>query len=156
MKAFITGGTGFVGSHLVEALIVSNTYSEIRCLVRSTDKWLTGLKFERVKGDLFDLKAIEKGLDGVDIVFHTAAVLRASTKKEFTQANVEATETLIRLAQKKGVKNFVVLSSLAATGPSNGTRVTEISELNPISMYGESKKEMEMVIQQIASTSDSF
>lgn len=156
MKAFVTGGTGFVGSHLVEELIASSNYSEVRCLVRAADKWLTGLDYIKIQGDLFDIPEITKALDGVDIVFHVAGVVRAPLKKEFTTANVDATENLIRIAQKKGVKNFVIVSSLAAVGPSFGDALDEKSELNPISMYGESKKEMELVIQKVAQNNDSI
>tara|TARA_R110000868_G_scaffold1211_7_gene9440 strand:- start:11248 stop:12225 length:978 start_codon:yes stop_codon:yes gene_type:complete len=156
MKAFVTGGTGFVGSHLVEALIASPDYVEVRCLVRSSEKWLTGLNFTPIQGDLFDLQTIGKALEGVDILFHNAAILRAPTKKEFNRANVDATENLIRIAQKKGVKNFVILSSLAGVGPSSGTPLTEKTRMNPVSMYGESKKEMEAVIHKIASKNDSI
>lgn len=156
MKAFVTGGTGFVGSHLVEALIKSPEFSEVRCLVRSSDKWLSGLDFKKISGDLSNLQAISKGLDGVDIVFHNAAILRAPSKKEFTRANVEATENLIRIAQKKGVKNFVILSSLAAAGPSSGRPLKESARMKPMSMYGESKKEMETIIHKIAEGLDSI
>ncbi len=156
MIAFVTGGTGFVGSHLVEALIGSPDYTEVRCLVRSSDKWLSNLDFTRITGDLFDLQAIGKALEGVDVIFHIAAVLRAPSKKEFTRANVDATENLIRIAQKKGVKNFVILSSLAGVGPSQGIPVTEKTRMNPVSMYGESKKEMETVIHKTAGKTDSI
>jgi len=156
MIAFVTGGTGFVGSHLVESLIASPDYTEVRCLVRSSEKWLTGLDFTPIKSDLFDLQEIGKALDGVDIVFHNAAILRAPSKKEFTQANVDATENLIRIAQKKGVNNFVILSSLAGVGPSSGTPVTEKTRMRPVSMYGESKKEMEAIIHKIAGNNDSI
>lgn len=156
MKAFVTGGTGFVGSHLVESLLASRKYSEIRCLIRSSDKWLSGLDIVKIKGDLFDLQAISDALDGVDIIFHNAAILRAPSKKEFTRANVDATENLIRVAQKKGIKNIVVTSSLAGVGPSSGTPLTENTPLNPVSMYGESKKEMEAVILKTAKKSTSI
>ena len=156
MKAFVTGGTGFIGSHLVEALLDSDNYSEVRCLVRSNEKWLNGLDFKKISGDLNDLKALGAGLEDADILFHVAAIVKAPTKKEFTRANVEATETLVRLAQKKGVKNIVLLSSLAAAGPSNGSPKTERDPMEPVSMYGQSKKEMEKKIKQVATESDSI
>ncbi len=156
MIAFVTGGTGFVGSHLVEALIADPDYTEVRCLVRSSDKWLTGLNFTKVTGDLFDLKTIGEALDGVDIVFHNAAILKAPSKREFTRTNVEATENLIRIAQKKGITNFVITSSIAAAGPSSGFPLSEKARMKPVSMYGESKKEMETVIHKISGKSDSI
>jgi nucleoside-diphosphate-sugar epimerase len=154
MKAFVTGGTGFIGSHLVEALIASNEYEEVRCLVRNKEKWLSGNRFKKISGDLNDLKALENGLNGADVLFHIAAIVKAPTKKEFTQANVDATENLVRLAQKKGVRNMVVLSSLAAAGPSNGTPRKEEDPMEPKSMYGVSKKEMEVKIHTAADKKD--
>ncbi len=156
MKAFVTGGTGFVGSHLVDALISSPDYNEVRCLVRSSDKWLEGKPFTRVKGDLHDIQVIAKALEGVDVVFHVAGVVRARSQKEFNRANVEATENLLRIAQKKGVTNMIMLSSLAGAGPSFGEPLDEEDELHPISMYGESKKAMEEVIHKAAGKNDSI
>ena len=156
MKAFVTGGTGFIGSHLVEALINSDKYSEVRCLVRSTEKWLEGLDYKKINGDLQNLQALSDGLEGADVFFHIAAIVKAPTKKEFRHANVEATEDLVRLAQKKGVKNMVILSSLAAAGPSNGSPKTESEPMNPVSMYGESKKEMEARVQNASQKNDSI
>ncbi|SMO91320.1 NAD-dependent epimerase/dehydratase family protein [Gracilimonas mengyeensis] len=156
MKAFVTGGTGFIGSHLVEALIKSSDYDEVRCLVRNQEKWLSGHDFKQISGDLNDLSALGDGLQGVDVLFHVAGIVKAPTKKEFTQANVDATENLVRLAQKKGVKNLVILSSLAAAGPSNGHPKTERDPMEPVSMYGESKKEMEDAIARAASKEESI
>ena len=156
MKAFVTGGTGFIGSHLVESLIDSDQYDEVRCLVRNNEKWLSGLDFTKISGDLNDLKALEKGLDGADVLFHIAAIVKAPSKKEFTQANVDASENLIRLAQKKGVRNMVILSSLAAAGPSNGSPKKEADPMDPKSMYGQSKKEMEARIHTAVSEKDSI
>lgn len=149
MIAFVTGGTGFIGSHLVEALIKSNKYKEVRCLVRNSERWLSGLKYKRIRGDLNDLKAMGNGLKDADVLFHVAGVVKAPTKKEFTIANVDATEDLLRLAHKNGVKNMVVLSSLAAAGPSSGDPKTEDDSMHPVSMYGVSKKEMEERIKKI-------
>lgn len=156
MKAFVTGGTGFIGSHLVEALLQSDDYDEVRCLVRTKDKWLEGLNFKRITGDLQNFEALSEGLENADILFHIAAIVKAPTEKEFIQANVDATEYLVRIAQKKGVKNMVILSSLAAAGPSNGSPKTEDQTMNPVSMYGTSKKEMEARIQDIAKEDESI
>jgi len=146
MKAFVTGGTGFIGSHLVDTLIDSGTYSEIKCLVRSDEKWLKNRNYSKIEGDLYSITAIQKALKNTDTIFHLAGVVSASTREQFTRANVDATENLLRIAEKSGVKNIVILSSLAAVGPSNGSPRTEKDSMNPVSMYGESKKMMEEVI----------
>jgi len=156
MKAFITGATGFIGSHLADRLIADDTYKEVRCLVRSTDKWLEGKRFKRIQGDLNDFSALTKGIKGADVVFHLAAIVMAPSQKEFTQANVNATEDVIRIAQKNGVKNLVILSSLAAVGPSNGAPIDETRSYQPISMYGRSKRDMEKSIQEIANKNQSI
>lgn len=156
MKAFVTGGTGFIGSHLVEAIKKSADFEEVRCLVRNEPKWLSGLSFKTIKGDLNDLKALGKGLEEVDVLFHVAAIVKAPSRKEFTQANVDATENLVRLAQKKGVKNMVILSSLAAAGPSINSPKTEDDPMEPVSMYGKSKMEMEEKVKIAAGKSDSI
>ncbi|MEX0610452.1 MAG: NAD-dependent epimerase/dehydratase family protein [Balneolaceae bacterium] len=156
MVAFVTGGTGFIGSHLVEALIKSEKYSEVRCLVRNEPKWISGLEYIKISGDLDNFNALSKGLEGADVLFHIAAIVKAPSKKEFTYANVDATETLVRIAQKKSVKNMVILSSLAAAGPSSGTPVTEKDAMHPVSMYGKSKKEMEERVRKITDESCSI
>jgi len=156
MKAFITGATGFIGSHLADRLIADDRYSEVRCLVRSSDKWLEGKSFKRIPGDLNNFNALKKGIAGADVVFHLAAIVMAPNQKEFTQANVNATEDVVRIAQKNGVKNLVILSSLAAAGPSHGTPIDEKEAYKPVSMYGRSKRDMELAIKEIASIDDSI
>ncbi len=156
MKAFVTGGTGFVGSHLVDSLLDSKKYSEVRSLVRNDEKWLSGKPYIKISGDLFDLQTISSALNGVDVIFHVAGLVRAPKWSEFQRANVDATENLIRIAQKKGIKNIVILSSLAATGPSRKKAVVENSPFKPISMYGESKMEMEKIIHEIVGKHDSI
>lgn len=150
MKAFVTGGTGFIGSHLVDHLLQSEDFEEVRCLVRTRDKWLEGKPFKRIKGDLFDLGALRTGAEGADVVFHLAGVVKAPTQREFDRANVEATENMVRVAQKCGVKKIVILSSLAAVGPSTEKPVDENTPMNPVSMYGRSKKKMEELVHRTA------
>jgi nucleoside-diphosphate-sugar epimerase len=151
MKAFVTGGTGFIGSHLADYLIRSSEYTEVRCLVRSREKWLKGKSYTRIDGDLSSIPVLRKAVEGVDTIFHLAGIVSASSQKEFNQANVDATENLLRVAEQAGVSNIVILSSLAAAGPSNGTPKTEKDPLTPVSMYGRSKQLMEKMIQETAS-----
>ncbi len=146
MKAFVTGGTGFIGSHLVDRLIQRGDV-EVSCLVRGNEKWLKGKSFTKVQGDLLDLDILKRALKGVDVVFHNAALVKAPTWQQFEVANVDAAENLVRLAQKAGVKKVVILSSQAAAGPSSGTPIDETAPLRPVSKYGESKKLMEERVQ---------
>jgi nucleoside-diphosphate-sugar epimerase len=150
MKAFVTGGTGFIGSHLADALIAGDTYSEVRCLVRSSEKWLKKKSYEKYMGDLHDLSVLQRAVRDVDVVFHLAGVVMAPDQETFEHANVEATENIVRVAQKEGVPKIVVLSSLAAAGPSDGQPIDEKSPMEPVSMYGRSKKKMEELIHRIA------
>jgi len=149
MKAFVTGGTGFIGSHLVERLIEDNSVKEVRCLVRNQEKWLAGKNYTRVSADLSKITVLKDSLEDVDTLFHLAAIVKAPTMKEFERANVEATETIIRIARKSGVKKIIVLSSLAAAGPSYGKPLTEDAPMMPVSMYGKSKKMMEEMIHAV-------
>lgn len=150
MNAFVTGGTGFIGSHLVDSLIESPEFNHIKCLVRGKEKWLENKAYEKVQGDLHSHKSLLAALEKSDVIFHVAALVKAPSQKEFDFVNVEATEQLIRLATKAGVKKVVILSSLAASGPSNGRPLTEDDPMKPVSMYGKSKMRMENRIKEIA------
>ena len=107
MKAFVTGGTGFIGSHLVDHLIESGAFSEVRCLVRSNERWLAGKKYTKVSGDISDLTALQEGMKGVDVVYHLAAIVKAKSLSQFQTINVDATENVIRTAQKNGITNII-------------------------------------------------
>lgn len=153
MKAFVTGGTGFVGSHLVEELL-ERKY-EVRCLVRSDPKWLDGLPVETVRGDLFNADALREGMRGVDVIHHVAGLTRGETQEALDRANVEGTLHLLDAVRDAApeVGSVVVTSSLAACGPSpvEGDRprpLTEADPLRPITRYGRSKEKMEAAVQE--------
>ncbi len=150
MNAFITGATGFIGSHLADKLIQDSNWQEVKCLVRSQEKWLKGKDYIRIDGDLGSIKVIERALKGVDVIFHNAAIVKATSQAEFDHANVDATENIIHLAKKTGVKKLVILSSLAASGSSNGSPRVESDPMKPVSMYGKSKKKMEQMVHREA------
>jgi dihydroflavonol-4-reductase len=142
--AFVTGGTGFVGSHLVDELLRRDT-TEVRCLVRSEPKWLSDLDVTTVPGDLSDVGVLWEALDGVDEVYHVAGRTRAQTEEAFYEANVQATLNLMG-AVKHAAPNLdrvLVTSTLAAVGRCEQDVATEDVPLQPVSMYGRSKAEME-------------
>ncbi len=147
MKALVTGGTGFVGSHLVDHLLEKN-YS-VRCLIRksSDTKWLAGKPVEYVYGDLFDGEALKQAVSGVDYVYHSAGVTKAKTKDGYYNGNSVGTRNLLEatLRYNPGLKRFVHISSQAAVGPSESpTPITEDRAANPLTTYGKSKWQAEV------------
>ncbi|NOZ24860.1 MAG: NAD(P)-dependent oxidoreductase [Nitrospirae bacterium] len=162
MKVLVTGATGFIGSHLVEAL-AGRGYS-VRCLVRSSSdlRWIEALlspskpsslpaapSVELFNGDCLDVDSLRKAVEGCEYVFHLAGLTKAVEDGEFFEVNVKGTENIVNALMERGsrLKRFVFLSSLAAVGPSvNGTPVTESTEPHPVSSYGKSKLEAENIV----------
>lgn len=145
--AFVTGGTGFVGSHLAEELLRRDV-DEVRCLVRSAPKWLSDLDVTYVHGDLSDVETLWDGLDGVSHVYHVAGITRAPTWKPFFKINVEGTLNLLGAVKHAApeVERVLVTSSLAAVGQCDAPVASEDAPLRPVSRYGRSKAEMEQAL----------
>ena len=119
MLAFITGATGFLGSHV--ARVLAEQGAELRLLVRPTSDLgnLDDLKnADRVVGDLRDAASIEKALSGSDVVFHVAADYRLWVRDpdEMYRSNVEGTRSLLEAARKQRVRRVVYTSSVATMG----------------------------------------
>jgi nucleoside-diphosphate-sugar epimerase len=143
LKVLVTGGTGFVGSHLVEALLRQGT--EVRCLLRKGSglRWLKGLSIEEVRGDCDDPESLREAVKDVDQVFHLAGVTKAVREETFFRVNALGTDNLIHacLERNARLQRFVYVSSQAAAGPCrNGRRKTESDECDPVSPYGQSKR----------------
>ena len=118
MLAFVTGATGFLGSHV--ARVLAEQGAGLRLLVRPTSdlRNVDGLKADRVVGDLRDAASIEKALSGCDVVFHVAADYRLWVRDpgEMYRSNVEGTRSLLEAARKQGVRRVVYTSSVATMG----------------------------------------
>ncbi len=143
--AFVTGGTGFVGSHLVEEL-QKRDYAEIRCLVRSEPKWLAGLDVQYIRGTLEDERLIRESIQGVDFIYHVGALTRAPTWKMLYDANVSSTIQLITNAATASVTKICIVSSLAVVGNSGVVMADESTPCHPVSGYGRSKLLMEQAL----------
>jgi len=136
----VTGGTGFIGSHLVERLAAQGR--AVRCLVRRSVRagaWPGAV--ELAPGDLATGAGLADALRGVDTVMHLAGVTKARTPADYDRGNAVATRNLLRAAGSlDGIGRFVHVSSLAAAGPSPaGGTLTEADEPRPVSHYGRSK-----------------
>lgn len=143
MKVLVTGGTGFIGSHLVEALLQREI--EVRCLLRKSShlKWLRDLPIEVAYGDCGNKASLKEAVKGIDQVFHLAAVTKAVKEETYFEVNAFGTENLIHacLENNPGLKKFIYLSSQAAAGPcENGDMKRESDRCHPVSSYGQSKR----------------
>src|SRR5437899_2375351 len=118
MKAFITGATGFVGSHVARALAAQG--AELRLLVRPTSRTenIADLRAETAVGDLREPESLKKAMAGCEFVFHVAADYRLWVRdpEQMYRSNVEGTRAIIRAAQESGVRRVIYTSSVATMG----------------------------------------
>ncbi len=152
MKAFVTGATGFLGSHV--ARVLAEQGADLRLLVRATSNLrnLQGLKAETATGDLRDAGSLEKAMSGCDTVFHVAADYRlwARDPWEMYRSNVEGTRAILEAARKNGVRRVVHTSSVATIGfTENGHPADEDSPVSLADMIGHYKRSKFMA-EQIA------
>lgn len=143
MLAFLTGATGFVGSHVARTLAEKG--ADLRLLVRtnSNKKNLDDLKADLVTGDLRDSGSLEKGIAGCDVVFHVAADYRLWVRDpdEMYRANVEGTRAILEAARKANIRRVVYTSSVATMGfTSNGQPADEKSPVSLANMIGPYKR----------------
>jgi len=141
--AVVTGASGFVGSHIVDALLARG--ARVRCLLRksSSTRWLDVSRVEIARVPLDHVETMAEALEGATWVVHAAGLTRARSAKEFHEANVGATERMLRAAMQAGssLERFLLVSSQSVAGPAgpDGRPVTEGERPDPASAYGVSK-----------------
>jgi nucleoside-diphosphate-sugar epimerase len=147
MKALVTGATGFVGSHLAEAL--RRRGDEVTALVRSPKKAaaLAPLGVRVVAGDLDDPGSLARAVEGQEVIFHVAGLVAARSESEFMRCNRDGTESLVVAASGAGASRFVLVSSMAAGGPAEpGKPLTGTEPARPVTAYGRSKLAAEAAV----------
>jgi len=143
VKTLVTGGTGFLGSHLVRVLLERG--EDVRCLVRSTSRRdnLQDLSVELVTGDLSDMDSIRKAIDGCSTVYHCAADYRLWCKNpaEMYQSNLEGSNNIMQAAFDEGVQKIVYTSTVGCLGlAENGKPADEDTPVQISDMIGHYKR----------------
>lgn len=151
----VTGGTGFLGAHIIKEL-VEKKYS-VRAIRRSSKTpffipetiWN---KVEWVDGDILDVLSLEKAMEGVDAVIHSAAIVSFNKKerKQMYNVNVNGTANMVNISLEKNIPRFVYISSVAALGrTAGGGNVNEEKkweENNVNTHYAKSKYKSELEV----------
>lgn len=148
MNVLITGGGGFIGSHLVESQLAKGNR------VRTIDLDLARLasangndNLEMIKGDITDKALMQQLLDNMDVVYHLASAHLDTTlaNEIYHQVNVEATQQLLLLAHEANVKRFVHVSTNSVLGEIANPPADETTECHPTNIYEQTKLEGERV-----------
>ncbi|MBK8417745.1 NAD-dependent epimerase/dehydratase family protein [Candidatus Villigracilis saccharophilus] len=149
MKYLITGGAGFIGSHIARGLLAQG--ADVRVLDNFSSgkrENLHGLEIEVLEGDLRDASTIAQAVRGVNIIFHEAAFVSVPESMEKPQecfdVNITGTSILFDAARKAGVQRVVIASSAAVYGDSTAMPLVEDTPLKQLSPYAVSKRVDEM------------
>ena len=152
MNVFVTGGTGFVGAHLVATL--RGRGDTVTCLVRRPALaaelgWTDDVRL--VRGGLDDAAALREAAAGADVVYHVAGKIAAKNAADFMATNRDGTANVLEAAADAGAKRFVLVSSLAAAGPTiPGHPIDETRPPAPVTDYGRSKLAAEVLVRAAA------
>lgn len=153
MNVFITGGTGFIGSHVARRLAAEGHH--LRCLARPTSKTgeLRGLGAEIVTADLHDRDALRDAMQGCDWVIHLANLYAMwhPRPEEFQLINVEGTRCVMEAALDSGVRKVVYVSTVAVMGKPEAHPFNEDAPCGPrqFSAYGRSKAAGDRLVWQL-------
>ncbi|HUS48553.1 MAG TPA: GDP-mannose 4,6-dehydratase, partial [Candidatus Paceibacterota bacterium] len=162
MNFFITGGAGFIGSHLVSTLIdLGNKITIYDNFSNSSKEKISTLIKKGVniiEGDILDYAKLSDSMADHEMIVHLSAQIdvRESIKNpDFTKkVNVDGTLNVLNSCKKNKIKNFIAISSAAVYGNSEELPLQENSPTLPISPYGQSKLDMEKEIENFSKTNN--
>ena len=148
MNVFVTGGTGFVGAHLVKALCARG--DSVTALVRRralAERLGWGPEVRLLSGDLDDEGTLRAGCAGADIVYHVAGKIAARSAAEFMATNRDGTGNVLEAARDSGARRLLFVSSLAVAGPTTPRHpIDETRPPMPVTDYGRSKLAAEVLV----------
>lgn len=151
MKIYVTGATGFIGSHLIPSLL--DKKHDITCLVRSPENISGNPIYEKctlVKGDITNRNSLKKTIENIDVVIHLAVLATLDAKKQnvdtFYTVNAQGTKNILEECLASKPKRILCFSSTAAIGIPKADLIDESTALRPLTPYGQSKAETEKII----------
>lgn len=152
-KILVTGGTGFLGEHLVKEL-KEKGYKNITVFSNRIEDKLNGVNY--IKGDIRNKDEVENAVEGKDIVYHLAAILSESAPSDLIyEVNVDGTRNVAEACQEKEVEKLIHVSSVGVMGPTpEGETADESYPYNPQTTYEKSKRDAEEIIKDLIKVED--